>query len=727
MKISNYFTDRKILFLLGIIICTSALFAQTSNYAYPSFPKDQWVLIGFPVTPTDPDPDAVWGPYFGGGQGHDDNADNTQWRFSRWNNYYDAYVRWGELDRDTNGVYTDIGEPTAIITGWGYWFYQNNASEATFNVTGTKANDQQSYQIQLDAPQNNHRGRTMVGNPFTFPIDWKNSEVIVHSESEHLDMTIPLLTANEMGLIDQHAYPWNMGLISGQDSGYLPYNATTGGVLPNWQGFWVEQLNRCAENLITYHVIHPQGDNLCQFQQAHYGRINQQDDLGNDQIPETDRFIMVVLNPESTIEVETKSQGNATVSFTNWQTLPDGTQLTNSNGFEVTLVDWIDNGDNKYTFTFDIRATIEPAKGWSTGQWMEHVIFTFGSNNHVTDVLYPSAPNHGNDEDPYIPWSNSGNGNAAAYTALRSIENAIGQASDIVLTLKIPPTNVSLAKMRSEYLPTDVVALENERDWIMPLSVRNTDGSVQDNFNAIGIMANASDGYDINDVAQQSPPDTYLEIYFPHNEMTDFYNYWYERPVSVCYDLRADSSHKEWKMVVAAYTNPQGTDNVKNQQCTIHWDASPVSAEWSLQLQDKDRNVLVEDMKVTNEYSFNTQDVSYSTETYYISATFLPALVGIKTEVVPVSYALLQNYPNPFNASTTIRYQVQKSEKTTLRIYSNTGSLVRTLIENTSKPGTYSVRWDGRNDYGQIIGSGMYICQLRNGNDVTAIKIALIK
>ena len=713
------FMGGKVLPLVVLLAISSQLSAE-AMHTYPNFPHNNWVMIGFPVTPTAADPDAVWGPYFGGNQGNDNNATNTIWRFSRWTSQYDTYIRWGELDRDTNGVYTNLGEPTAIQPGWGYWFYQTHGDQITFSSSGTEADSQTPYLIPLEPPQNNHRGRTMAANPFIFPIDWKNTEVIVHSELEQLDMTVSLLEANEMGLIDQHAYPWNMGLLTGQPEGYLPYNATDGGILPKWQGFWVEQLNRCAQNLITYHVIHPQGDNLCQFQQAHYGRINQQDDLGKDQIPETDRFIMVVLNPENTIEVETKSQSNATVEFANWQSLSPGTTLTNSKGFEIKLVSWEALGNNKYTFIFDVRATIDPAKGWATGQWMEHALFTFGSDKHVTDVLYPGAPNNGNDEDPYIPWSQSGNGNAAAYTALRTIENAIGQASDMQLTLKVPPTAFGLAKSVLNYSPADVVLRENQRDWLMPISIANQSGTLQDNFNGIGIKFNASDGYDINDVAQQSPPDAFLEIYFPHGDRADYYHYWYERPINVCYDLRADSSHKEWKMTVASY-------NAANQSCTMRWDASAISGEWAVQLLDENRQVLVVDMKTVSEYTLATSAQSYSTQTYYITATFLPVLVNINRDPLPVTHLLLSNHPNPFNATTTIKYQVPQAGLTTLAIYSHTGQLLRKLIDAPQSAGEHTAVWDGRDAQGKPVASGTYLCRLTNGTQSQTLKIVLMK
>jgi hypothetical protein len=706
----------KISVYVAILLAASGLFGQYSA-TYTDFPKSNWVLVGFPLTPVYQNPDSVLGPFFGGSQGNDNNTENTLWRFSRWSAAYDTYFRWGELDRDTNGTYSNLGEPTTIIPGWGYWFNQNNA-DTSLTIAGAAASTAESYSIKLDPPQNGHRGRTMVANPFIFPIDWKNTEVLIRSEDEGIEMSVSLLEANEMGLLDQYAYPWNAGLISScAAGGYVPYNATDGGVLPAWQGFWVEQLNNEIYQLITYKVEHTGGDNVCKFHTPVHGGHNEKDYLGADGITETDRFVIAVVNPENNVDVLTRARGNATVTFTSWPTLSVGTTLTTANGFDVTLVSAETNGDTT-VFIFDVTATLATQLGWQSS--LQHILFTFGSNKHVTNVIYPGAPNHGNNEDPYTSWSQSGNGNASSYTALRKIHNTWGTVTDIEMTLLIPPTEVTPLKKGLAHSPVSVVSTTSDRDWIMPISISTVSGAASDSYNAIGILSNASDSYDINDVTQQTPPDAYLEIYFPHNDVEDLLNYWYERPVNVCYDMRSDSSHKEWKMAVAAY-------QISNQPCKITWDASAISSEWSLQLLDADYNVICDDMKSVSEYNFTTGSASFSKQIFHISAIFLPTYAGIINPEIPEDFQLLRNYPNPFNANTTIQYSVKNTGYTTVRIYSSNGTLVKTLVSDNLPPNTYTAFWDGRNETGNPVATGLYICQVRNVNSISAIKIALIK
>lgn len=93
----------------------------------------------------------------------------------------------------------------------------------------------------------------------------------------------------------------------------------------------------------------------------------------------------------------------------------------------------------------------------------------------------------------------------------------------------------------------------------------------------------------------------------------------------------------------------------------------------------------------------------------------------------PSSFGLEQNYPNPFNAGTKIIYSLDRQSDTTLRIYDALGSEL--LTENfTSLPaGEHSYYWDGRNDTGSILPSGVYFYQLTNGQSSKIKKMLFIK
>ncbi len=82
----------------------------------------------------------------------------------------------------------------------------------------------------------------------------------------------------------------------------------------------------------------------------------------------------------------------------------------------------------------------------------------------------------------------------------------------------------------------------------------------------------------------------------------------------------------------------------------------------------------------------------------------------------PTGFRLEQNYPNPFNPKTTIAFSLPTAGKITLEIFDVLGRKVRTLLQDYLPAGDYQAAWDGRNDFGQTLSSGVYIYQLRAGS-----------
>jgi len=93
----------------------------------------------------------------------------------------------------------------------------------------------------------------------------------------------------------------------------------------------------------------------------------------------------------------------------------------------------------------------------------------------------------------------------------------------------------------------------------------------------------------------------------------------------------------------------------------------------------------------------------------------------------PEAYGLKQNYPNPFNPKTVIEYEIQRAGGVELRIYNSTGQRVRTLVDEEKSEGFYRVLWDGKDDHGQILASGVYFYRLKTGEFVGAKRMLLLK
>ncbi len=114
--------------------------------------------------------------------------------------------------------------------------------------------------------------------------------------------------------------------------------------------------------------------------------------------------------------------------------------------------------------------------------------------------------------------------------------------------------------------------------------------------------------------------------------------------------------------------------------------------------------------------------VAAAASKYQVAAFYNP-----DHEVTPKEFALLPNYPNPFNPITTIRYEVPVAGKIVIKVYNMLGQEVRSLINEVRQPGRYSIQWDGKNNVGQQVSSGVYIYRLSAGKIATSRKMMLIK
>jgi hypothetical protein len=95
--------------------------------------------------------------------------------------------------------------------------------------------------------------------------------------------------------------------------------------------------------------------------------------------------------------------------------------------------------------------------------------------------------------------------------------------------------------------------------------------------------------------------------------------------------------------------------------------------------------------------------------------------------VLPIEFAMHQNYPNPFNPVTSIRYDIPSTSNVRISVYSLLGQKVKTLTNSMHQPGFYSAQWNGTNDMGSAVSSGVYICKINAGNYTSIKKMILMK
>ncbi|MGH7452145.1 MAG: FlgD immunoglobulin-like domain containing protein [bacterium] len=98
-----------------------------------------------------------------------------------------------------------------------------------------------------------------------------------------------------------------------------------------------------------------------------------------------------------------------------------------------------------------------------------------------------------------------------------------------------------------------------------------------------------------------------------------------------------------------------------------------------------------------------------------------------KSTDVVTSYELSQNYPNPFNPSTTIQFSLKEAGTVQLSIYNLQGQEVRALVSAPMNPGQHAINWDGKDNRGQFVPSGIYLYKLSVNGFVQTKKMSLVK
>jgi len=136
------------------------------------------------------------------------------------------------------------------------------------------------------------------------------------------------------------------------------------------------------------------------------------------------------------------------------------------------------------------------------------------------------------------------------------------------------------------------------------------------------------------------------------------------------------------------------------------------------------------------EYTYKLVDVSYNGaikehEAIHITLPLSYNNLSSISSLIPKVYNLQQNYPNPFNPETNIRFDIPIVESgnynVDLMIFNIAGQRVKTFFNGSLSPGKFITKWDGKNDFGQNVSTGMYFLIMRSNNFIGKKKLLLIK
>jgi len=133
---------------------------------------------------------------------------------------------------------------------------------------------------------------------------------------------------------------------------------------------------------------------------------------------------------------------------------------------------------------------------------------------------------------------------------------------------------------------------------------------------------------------------------------------------------------------------------------------------------------------VIKEIVANEETVTHKLQeggSFSITNSQVTSLKLSKQKIVPENFIVQQNYPNPFNPVTEIRYAIPQNDKVTIVIYNMLGKKVKTLLSQNMEAGYHTVTWDGTNEFGRHVGSGIYCYTATAGKFKAMKKMVLIK
>jgi len=240
-------------------------------------------------------------------------------------------------------------------------------------------------------------------------------------------------------------------------------------------------------------------------------------------------------------------------------------------------------------------------------------------------------------------------------------------------------------------------------------------GAAKDQINWMGVKNNAAAEYDANDLFEPPVIGKYVSLYFPHKE-------WTTQPENYTADYRPLSSDGYvWDFEVATAKG--------HEMVTLNFDGmDEVPAGLDVYLIDEQLGA-ARNLRQNPSYSFRAvSDGGKKALRIVVGSRNYVETNSNDVTLVPAAFDLAQNFPNPFNPETVIRYSLPEAATVTLEIYNMLGQKVRTLVDHSQQAADfYSLSWNGRDDNGRALASGMYLYRLSAGSYVNTRKMVLMK
>jgi hypothetical protein len=272
--------------------------------------------------------------------------------------------------------------------------------------------------------------------------------------------------------------------------------------------------------------------------------------------------------------------------------------------------------------------------------------------------------------------------------------------------LLINPDKTGMGKRKAPKLLAN-----KEGEWIIDIEARCQDAIDKDN--QVVSIAKASEKWDKFDRPEPPVIGDYVSLYFPHPE-------WEKMTSKYCLDARAKLDDGEiWEFEIRT--------NIKENVALSFKGIDNVPDEFEVWFVDQSNKQLYNVREKNNfEVSVSTSDAKKLMLAVGKSEFINEKLNEYK--MIPTTFSLDQNYPNPFNPTTTIRYGLPNDVNVSLKVYNLLGQEITTLMNNVAQEaGYHTVTWDGMNQHGNTVASGMYIYYLNAGSYNNVKKMILVR
>jgi len=260
--------------------------------------------------------------------------------------------------------------------------------------------------------------------------------------------------------------------------------------------------------------------------------------------------------------------------------------------------------------------------------------------------------------------------------------------------------------------------------------------SNKDIYNYLGMSEQASTGYDFTDAYELEPlSDKYVSVYFPHSD-------WDKHSGNFTQDIRPLTDDPTiWDLVIAT--------NSSDDNIILSWTIPEEIDEDLDVLMTADEGGEVINMREQNTYSFSIPKTigkssvstpsanpaslqklaedNVSLHKFTIAVQNSEATGVEEISIIPDEYYLRQNFPNPFNPSTTIEYGIPEAGNVSIKIYNIIGQEVRSLVNNKQEAGAYNIIWDGKDNWGTYVASGVYFYKITVNKYQNIQKLILLR